>query len=102
MLPPVLFDLDTMLLHFGTTAVKVSTVEEKDPLEIFAEIFNERVVTRDPITNKRVTSLVHHDVVKFGKFHWAVTPVAGENIYQFWDKYSTVACSFYQSTPMVL
>jgi hypothetical protein len=40
-LPPILFDLDTMLLHFGTTAVKVSTVEEEDPLKIFAEIFDE-------------------------------------------------------------
>jgi len=41
------------------------------------------VVTRDPDTNKRVVSLVHYDLVGFGKFHWAVTPVTGENIYQF-------------------
>ena len=82
-LPPVLFDPETMLARFGTAAVKVSAVEEKDPLKNFAEIFAERVVTRDPDTNKRVVSLVHHDLVGFGKFHWAVTPVTGENIYQF-------------------
>lgn len=82
-LPPVLFDVETVLPHFGTTSVKVSTVDEKDLLKNFAKIFDERVVTRDPVTNKRVMSLIHHDVVELGEFHWAVTPVAGEKIYQF-------------------
>jgi len=40
-LPPVLFDPETMLARFGTAAVKVSAVEEKDPLKNFAEIFAE-------------------------------------------------------------
>jgi hypothetical protein len=51
-LPPVLFDPETMLARFGTTAIKVSTVEEKDPLKIFNEKFAEQVVTCDPNTNK--------------------------------------------------
>jgi len=78
-----LFDPETMLTRFGTTAIKVSTVEEKDPLKIFNEKFAEQVVTCDPNTNKRVMSLIHHDLVGYGKFHWAVIPVAGEKIYQF-------------------
>jgi hypothetical protein len=51
-LPPILFDVETVLLHFGTTSVKVSTIEEKDLLKKFAKIFDEQVVTHDPITNK--------------------------------------------------
>jgi hypothetical protein len=81
-----LFDLEAMLAHFGTTAIKVSTVEEKDLLKIFNEKFAKQVVTWDPNTNKQVISLVHHDLVGYGKFEWAVIPVAGENIYQFGEQ----------------
>ena len=72
MLPPVSFNPETMLAHFGTMAVKVSTVKEKDPLKNFAEMFAEQVVTCDPNINKRVMSLIHHDLVGFGKFYWAL------------------------------
>lgn len=78
-LPPVLFDAELMVRRFGNAAVVALPMKE-DGFCIFADKFAERLVTRNPDTNKRVVTHVPLDPTGF---KWLGMPTPKENVYQF-------------------